>query len=69
MAVAGLKKPVKPQIKDIDGFINAGGTLAKDIEKKNHRLTLRIPKWLMEKVDIQRKKRVGSISEIFGYLR
>ena len=29
---------------------------------KDHRLTLRIPKWLLEKVDEKRKERVGSIS-------
>lgn len=28
----------------------------------DHRLTLRIPKWLMNKVDIKRKERVGKIS-------
>ncbi len=29
---------------------------------KADRLTLRIPKWLMEKVDEKRKQRVGKIS-------
>ena len=28
----------------------------------DHRLTLRIPKWLMNKVDVKRKERVGAIS-------
>ena len=28
----------------------------------DHRLTLRIPQWLMDKVDVRRKNRVGKIS-------
>lgn len=28
----------------------------------DHRLTLRIPKWLLEKIDAKRKERVGAIS-------
>lgn len=38
---------------------------AKSLKKKkdeDHRLTLRIPKFLMAKVDEERKKRVGKIS-------
>jgi len=54
---------------DVQKFISQGGTLANDAPaQKNidsshdHRLTLRIPQWLMDKVDTKRKERVGSIS-------
>ena len=30
--------------------------------ENDHRMTLRIPKWLLAKIDTQRKKRVGKIS-------
>jgi|688.fasta_scaffold1328304_1 hypothetical protein len=49
----------------INKFISKGGTLATegfDDLDGDHRLTLRIPKALMNKVDAQRKKRVGKIS-------
>ena len=32
------------------------------INDDDHRLTLRIPRWLMDKVDSQRKRRVRKIS-------
>jgi len=44
-----LEKDAKPN--------NGDNTLDTD-----HRLTLRIPKYLMEKIDIKRKQRVGKIS-------
>ena len=31
-------------------------------QDEDHRLTMRIPKWLMAKIDIKRKQRVGKIS-------
>ena len=44
-------------------FIAQGGALSADnISTDDHRLTLRIPKWLLDKVDAQRKERVGAIS-------
>ena len=45
-------------------FISKGGTLTKSFDESNddHRLTLRIPKWLMDKVDEKRKERIGKIS-------
>jgi hypothetical protein len=48
----------------VDKFISKGGTLTKSFDESNddHRLTLRIPKWLMEKVDVKRKERIGKIS-------
>lgn len=49
----------------IKKFIAKGGALALDeLEESSddHRLTLRIPKTLMSKVDAQRKKRIGKIS-------
>jgi hypothetical protein len=53
----------------VQKFISQGGTIACEVpSSKNavniddHRLTLRIPQWLMDKVDEKRKERVGSIS-------
>lgn len=38
-------------------------TQKKEINQEGtHRMTLRIPDWLMERVDEQRKKRVGTVS-------
>lgn len=78
MAIKELKKHVKNESvlgstvtskmeKEVEKFISKGGTLSKSeekstIDKDDHRLTLRIPKFLMDKVDVKRKKRVGSIS-------
>lgn len=67
MAIKELKKTVKSTPikieKDVEKFIAKGGTLAASIAHDgDHRLTLRIPKWLMDKIDIKRKERVGKIS-------
>ena len=67
MAVKELKKPVKETPKEsekkADEFISKGGSLSTlDDDNDDHRLTLRIPKALMAKVDIKRKKRIGGIS-------
>jgi hypothetical protein len=67
MTIKALQKPVKkePQRTEtkVNEFISKGGSLASlDEQEGDHRLTLRIPKWLMTKVDAQRKKRVGTIS-------
>lgn len=68
MALKELLKPVAPITKatedKVNKFISQGGTLASKFEEEDgdHRLTLRMPKWLLEKVDIKRKERVGSIS-------
>ena len=50
--------------KKTEDVISKGGVLAGNvaISEENHRLTLRIPKWLLDKVDMKRKKRVGTIS-------
>lgn len=58
------KKPVVALDDKVDTFISKGGTLAACVETTNddHRLTLRIPKWLMAKIDAKRKERVGTIS-------
>jgi len=52
--------------KSIDKFISKGGTLATPIKEQkeddNHRLTLRIPKWLLAKIDVKKNERVGKIS-------
>ncbi len=66
---AAPAKPVMVEKKEVkvQEFISQGGTLAGEtlsprIETEDHRLTLRIPQWLMAKIDEKRKKRVGSIS-------
>jgi len=51
--------------KGINEFISKGGSPVKSPEETNddsHRLTLRIPKWLLAKIDIKRKERIGKIS-------
>lgn len=68
MAIKELKKAVKMTPvrveRDVEKFISKGGSLAESPQHNNddHRLTLRIPKWLMDKIDIKRKERVGKIS-------
>jgi len=71
MAIKELKKAVKTTPfnyeKDVEKFIAKGGSLAgNSVESmdsdQDHRLTMRIPKWLMNKVDEKRKERVGKIS-------
>jgi hypothetical protein len=71
MAIKELKKvpnqkpiQVDAQETEVDKFISKGGTLATMPKESDddHRLTLRIPKWLMDKVDAKRKDRVGKIS-------
>lgn len=53
---------------EVQKFISQGGSVSDEMNlgsreaKDDHRLTLRIPQWLMDKVDEKRKKRVGSIS-------
>jgi len=67
MAIKELRKtikavPIKIE-KDVERFISKGGTLAENSSiDGDHRLTLRIPKWLMDKIDVKRKQRVGKIS-------
>jgi len=69
MALKALHKPAKKNKekieKKVSDFIAKGGTLATPIqehEDDTHRLTIRIPKWLLAKVDTKRKERVGKIS-------
>ena len=77
MAIKALQKSVRKEIETkvvesnadkVDKFISKGGTLAVDAienqagDAEDHRLTLRIPKLLMDKVDAKRKQRVGKIS-------
>lgn len=69
MALKELRRPVRhkpvPIEEKVNKFIAKGGSLADSIDEHadgDHRLTLRIPQWLMDKVDALRKKRVGKIS-------
>lgn len=58
-----VQKSVRIESK-VKKFISKGGVLADEFDESgdDHRLTLRIPTWLMDKVDEQRKRRVGKIS-------
>lgn len=67
MAIKELKKAVmKTSLsseKNIESFISKGGTLAQNgMYEGDHRLTLRIPKNMMFRIDQKRKERVGKIS-------
>ncbi len=71
MAIKELKKTTKSMPfnleKDMEKFISQGGALAENFVEENfadddHRLTLRIPKSLMAKIDVKRKQRIGKIS-------
>jgi len=57
-------KKSKPQVDDkkAQEFILKGGGLPENENDGDHRLTLRMPKWLLEKIDQKRKLRLGSIS-------
>ena len=68
MAIKELKKATKITLldleKNVESFIAKGGALAEEIieQDDDHRLTLRIPKSLMAKIDVKRKQRIGKIS-------
>lgn len=63
----------KPQVdeKKIDEFISKGGSLPKNKieEELDHRLTLRIPNWLVDKIDEKRTEKVGKISRNLWILK
>lgn len=72
MAIKELKKPEKfspvALEKNVEIFISKGGALAENFTEEiieqddDHRMTLRIPKSLMAKIDVKRKQRIGKIS-------
>jgi predicted HicB family RNase H-like nuclease len=68
MAIKELKKATKMTAlnleKDVENFIAKGGALPEKSPEENddHRLTLRIPKSLMAKIDVKRRQRIGKIS-------
>lgn len=71
MAIKELQKTVtvtSPDIeKRVESFISKGGSLPQNISEDKsedtwHRLTLRIPKWLVDRIDIKRKSRSGKVS-------
>ena len=68
MAIKELKKAIKTSPfdleKNVENFIAKGGALPEEIFEADddHRLTLRIPKSLMAKIDVKRKQRIGKIS-------
>ena len=68
MAIKELKKnvemtPAKIE-KDVESFISKGGSVTQEVSEsdEDHRLTLRIPKHMMQLIDKKRKERVGKIS-------
>lgn len=65
MAIKALQKSSKVATarseRKISRFIAQGGSLQTDVST-DHRLTVRIPQWLMAKIDTKRKERVGTIS-------
>jgi len=73
MSLKELKRPAQSKVtpsnqtvieKKAEEFISKGGKLAgaPATSDDDHRLTLRIPRWLLAKVDVKRKERVGTIS-------
>lgn len=68
MAIKELKKATKTLPfdleKNVENFIAKGGALPEEIieQDDDHRLTLRIPKSLMAKIDVKRRLRIGKIS-------
>ena len=68
MAIKELKKATKTlpfdMEKDVESFIAKGGALPEEIIElqDDHRMTLRIPKSLMAKIDVKRRQRIGKIS-------
>ena len=74
MAIKVLQKPIQSKKienkvdkleEKVQKFIIQGGSLSGNLEQESsddHRLTLRIPKRLLDKVDVKRKQRVGTIS-------
>ena len=64
MAVKTITKKPKVDEKTVDDFISKGGSHPEDAVQKDidHRLTLRMPVWILEGIDKKRKERVGSIS-------
>ena len=55
----------------IDEFISKGGSLSENKikEEVDHRLTIRIPNWLVDKIDEKRTEKVGKISRNLWILR
>ena len=67
MALKELYKPKSIEgvtiDKSVKDFISkGGGTVEQPEVSGDHRLTLRIPKWLLEKIDVKRSERIGKIS-------
>lgn len=60
-------KPFSPHQYNIDDVINKGGKTTADItpeqqEESETRFTLRVPQKLLEKIDKDRRSRIGSVS-------
>lgn len=69
MALKALKKTAKPDENIINQFISRGGTVPVDEPiEGDHRLMLRIPMWLLAKIDVKRKERIGTVSRNFWIL-
>jgi len=64
MAVKAKIQKTRIDEKKIDEFISKGGSHPENnIEvDSDHRLTLRIPRWLVDKIDEKRTEKVGKMS-------
>ena len=71
MAVKAKIKKTQVDEKKIDEFISKGGSHPEsNIEDdSDHRLTLRIPRWLVDKIDEKRTEKVGKISRNLWILK
>lgn len=71
MAVKAKIQKTLVNEKKIDEFISKGGSHPENnIETdSDHRLTLRIPKWLVDKIDEKRTEKVGKISRNLWILK
>ena len=71
MTVKAKIKKAKVDDKKIDEFISKGGSHPEknDSDDGEHRLTLRIPKWLLEKIDEKRTEKIGKISRNLWILK
>lgn len=62
MAIKMVQKPVNvTSDKQAEAFISKGGSIIQETND-DHRLTLRIPRDVLNKIDVERKKRVGRLS-------
>jgi hypothetical protein len=64
MAVKIKSQKTAVDEKEVSKFIEKGGKIPtkENSNDLDHRLTLRVPTWLIKEIDIKREKRIGNIS-------